>query len=146
MTAFAEFGVTTNFTFLTGASHPEEMVAEAARLGLAGLGVADTNTLAGVVRAHVAMRETEAGKSGLRLAVGARLAFADGAPDILAYPTDRAGWGRLSRLITLGKRRAEKGGCILMLADLLVALEDHPRGSTSPSCRRAASPPRRRRR
>ncbi|MHB2170227.1 error-prone DNA polymerase [Alsobacter sp. R-9] len=128
MTAFAEFGVTTNFTFLTGASHPEEMVAQAARLGLAGIGVADTNTLAGVVRAHVAMRETEAGKDGLRLAVGARLAFADGTPDILAYPTDRAGWGRLSRLITLGKRRAEKGGCILALPDLLAALEGHPGG------------------
>ena len=92
MTPFAEFSVTSNFTFLTGASHPEELVAEAARLGLAGIGIADTNTLAGVVRAHVAMRETEAGRSGMRLAVGARLAFADGTPDILAYPADRDGW------------------------------------------------------
>ena len=128
MTPFAEFSVTSNFTFLTGASHPEELVAEAARLGLAGIGIADTNTLAGVVRAHVAMRETEAGRSGMRLAVGARLAFADGTPDILAYPADRDGWGRLSRLLTLGKRRAEKGGCSLALADLLAAIEGHPAG------------------
>ncbi len=128
MTPFAEFSVTSNFTFLTGASHPEELVAEAARLGLAGIGIADTNTLAGVVRAHVAMRETEAGQGGLRLAVGARLAFADGTPGILAYPADRDGWGRLSRLLTLGKRRAEKGGCILALADLLAAVAGHPAG------------------
>ena len=123
MTAFAELGATTNFTFLAGASHPEEMVTQAALLGLRGLGIADTNTLAGVVRAHVAMRETEAGKTGLRLVVGARLVFADGAPDVLAYPADRSGWGRLSRLITLGKRRAEKGSCHITLDDLVETLQ-----------------------
>ena len=122
MTRFAELCAATNFTFLAGASHPEEMVTQAALLGLSGLGIADTNTLAGVVRAHVAMRETEAGKTGLRLVVGARLAFADGTPDVLAYPADRAGWGRLSRLVTLGKRRAEKGSCHIVLDDLLDAL------------------------
>jgi error-prone DNA polymerase len=122
MTGFAEFGVTSNFSFLTGASHPEEMVAEALRLGLAGIGIADTNTLAGVVRAHVAMRETEAGKAGLRLAVGTRLVFADGTPDVLVYPASRTGWGRLCRMLTLGKRRAPKGECRLLLGDLLAEL------------------------
>ena len=126
MTPFAEFSTTSNFTFLTGASHPEELVAEAARLGLAGIGIADTNTLAGVVRAHVAMRETQAGAGALKLAVGARLAFADGTPDILAYPADRDGWGRLSRLITFGKRRADKGACRLELADLVAAVAERP--------------------
>jgi error-prone DNA polymerase len=117
---YAELAVTTNFTFLAGASHPEELVAEAARLGLKGLGIADTNTVAGVVRAHVAMRETEAAaKFGLRLVVGARLAFCDGSSDVIAYPRDRAGWGRLTRLLTLGKRRAEKGACAIALSDLL---------------------------
>ena len=93
---YAELAVTTNFSFLPGASHPEELVAEAARLGLTGIGMADRNTVAGVVRAHVAMRETEAAaEAGLRLVVGARLVFADGTPDIVAYPEDRAAWGRL---------------------------------------------------
>ncbi len=123
MSGFAEFGVATNFSFLRGASHAEELVAEAARLGLAGLGIADRNTLAGVVRAHVALKETDAGKTGLRLVVGARLVFADGTPDILCFPRDRSAYGRLSRLLTLGKRRAEKGDCLLALPDLLAAAE-----------------------
>ena len=83
--AYAELAVTSNFSFLTGASHPEELVAQALRLGLAGLGIADRNTLAGVVRAHVAWTETGARAAGLRLAVGARLVFADGTPDLLAH-------------------------------------------------------------
>ena len=74
------------------------------------------------MRAHVAARE-----AGLKLAVGARLVFADGTPDILAYPQDRAAWGRLTRLLSLGKLRAEKGDCILGLDDLLRI----SRGSTS---------------
>ena len=114
----AELAVTTNFSFLRGASHPEEMVAQAAALGLHGIGIADVNTLAGVVRAHVALRETAAKDSGLKIAIGARLVLADGAPDLLVYPRDRAAYGRLSRLITLGKRRAEKGGCLLTTEDL----------------------------
>src|SRR4029077_13454195 len=81
---------------------------------LAGLGIADRNSVAGVVRAH-----TKAKEAGVRIAVGARLVFADGTPDILAYPKDRAAWGRLTRLLSLGKRRAEKGDCILGLPDLL---------------------------
>ncbi|WP_460448477.1 error-prone DNA polymerase [Alsobacter sp. SYSU BS001988] len=120
---YAELAVTTNFSFLRGASHPEELVAEAWRLGLAGIGVADRNSLAGVVRAHVALKETGAAEAGMRLAVGARLVFADGAPDVLAYPADRAAYGRLSRLITLGKRRAPKGDCALTLDDLTADAE-----------------------
>src|SRR5712691_1105638 len=118
MTAYAELAVTTNFSFLRGASHPEELVTRAKELGLAGLGVADRNTVAGVVRAHVAAKE-----QGLALAVGARLVFADGTPDILAYPQDRPAWGRLTRLLTVGKRRADKGACVLSFDDLLAHIE-----------------------
>ena len=115
MVAFAEFGVASNFSFLRGASHPEELVASAAALGHAGIGIADRNSLAGVVRAHVEARR----HPGFRAATGARLAFADGTPDILAYPSDRAAYARLSRLLTLGNRRAQKGSCTLHLPDLL---------------------------
>ena len=114
MPAYAELAVTTNFSFLRGASHPEELAMQASALGLAGIGVADRNSVAGVVRAHETAKE-----HGVRLAVGARLVFADGAPDILAYPQDRAGWTRLVRLLTRGKRRTEKGACTLFLDDLL---------------------------
>ncbi len=114
MTPFAELAVTTNFSFLRGGSHPEELVAEAAKLGLAGIAVADRNTLAGVVRGHVAAKT-----AGFRYAVGCRLVFRDGTPDILAWPTDRAAYGRLCRLLTLGNRRAAKGECHLDRDDLL---------------------------
>ena len=116
---FAELGAATNFSFLRGASHPEELVARAASLGLAGLGVADRNTLAGVVRAHVYARENRAALGGLRVVAGARLVFRDGSPDILAYPEDRAGYGRLCRLLTTGNLRAPKGECHLDLDDLI---------------------------
>lgn len=111
---FAEFGMASNFSFLRGASHPEELAVAAARLGLAGFGLADRNSVAGVVRGHLAARE-----AGLAFAPGARLVFADGAPDVLAYPRDRAGWGQLCRLLTLGNLRAEKGDCRLGFEDLL---------------------------
>jgi error-prone DNA polymerase len=110
---YAELAVTTNFSFLRGASHPEELVACAKRLGLTGIGVADRNSVAGVVRAHMAAQS-----AGLRLAVGARLVFADGTPDMLAFPRDRPAWGRLTRLLSRGKRRAEKGDCLLYVADV----------------------------
>src|ERR1700674_1560152 len=113
MVAYAELSLTTNFSFLRGASHPEELVAQAGALGLAGLGVADRNSVAGVVRAHSAAKAV-----GLKIAAGARLVFSDGTPDILAYPCDRAAWGRLTQLLTRGKRKAEKGDCILALGDL----------------------------
>jgi error-prone DNA polymerase len=114
MTAFAELCVTTNFSFLRGGSHPEELVRRAEKLGLAGIAVTDLNTLAGVVRGHVMAKET-----GFPYAVGCRLAFRDSTPDIFAWPTDRAAYGRLCRLLTLGNRRAEKGACHLDLDDLL---------------------------
>jgi error-prone DNA polymerase len=115
---YAEFAVTTNFTFLRGASHPEEMVAQAAALGLKGVGIADRNSLAGVVRAHVYARENSDVVHELHVAPGARLVFADGTPDILAYPRDRAAYGRLSRLLTRGNLRASKGQCTLVFDDL----------------------------
>ncbi len=117
---FAELGVTTNFSFLRGASHPEELVGMAGGFGLAGLGIADRNSLAGVVRAHVFARD-KLNKEGnpIRVVVGTRLVFCDGTPDILVYPTDRDAYGRLTRLLTRGNRRAEKGSCILRLGDLL---------------------------
>ncbi|MBV9219861.1 MAG: error-prone DNA polymerase [Methylobacteriaceae bacterium] len=121
---FAELAVTTNFSFLTGASHPEELVACAVALGLAGIGIVDRNTLAGVVRAHVYAREHEIGPEKLRVVTGARLVFSDGTPDILAYPQDRAAYGRLTRLLSIGNLRAEKGDCILTFDDLL----DHCEG------------------
>ncbi|WP_370237854.1 MULTISPECIES: error-prone DNA polymerase [Henriciella] len=115
MTRYAELAVTTNFSFLHGASHAEELVLQAVSLGLDGIGVADRNTLAGVVRAHLAAKEY-----GLRLAVGARLVPADG-PEMLCYPTDRAAYGRLSKLLSEGKLRAEKGGCLIHVEDILRA-------------------------
>src|SRR3974377_1859594 len=113
MSAYAEFAVTTNFSFLRSASEPEELVAQAKALDLAGLGIADRNSVAGLVRAHVVAQA-----NAFRIAPGARLVFADGTPDILAFPQNRAAWGRLTRLLSLGKRRAEKGECVLNLPDL----------------------------
>lgn len=116
---YAELAVTSNFSFLRGASKPEELVIRAAELGLAGIGIADRNSLAGVVRAHAAMREAGIAETGLTFAVGARLVFADGTPDLLAYPQDKAAYGRLCRLLTKGKMKVEKKGeCILTLDDL----------------------------
>jgi len=115
--AFAEIGVTTNFSFLRGASHPQEYVRQAAELGLYAIGIADRNTLAGVVRAYGELENPEL-EYKPKLLVGARLVFADGTPDLLAYPRDRAAYGRLSRLLTKGKLAADKGDCILRLNDL----------------------------
>ncbi len=116
-TPYAELAVASNFSFLRGASHPEELVHTAAALGHRAAAIADRNSLAGVVRAHVAAEEC-----GIGLAVGARLSFdleEGGAPEVLVFPRDRPGYGRLSRLLTRGKRRAEKGSCHLELEDLL---------------------------
>jgi error-prone DNA polymerase len=136
MTAFAEIGVTTNFSFLRGASHPKEFVAQAAVYGYAAIGIADRNTLAGVVRAFSAHEEMKEQADALpKLLIGARLVFVDGTPDILAYPTDRKAYGRLCRLLSEGKLRAPKGECLLVLSDLLkwqdglllVVMPPHPR-------------------
>ncbi|HEY3776967.1 MAG TPA: error-prone DNA polymerase [Rhizomicrobium sp.] len=120
MSGYAEIAVTTNFSFLRGASHPREYVLAAALYGHAAIGIADRNTLAGVVRAYEATNEVrEKFGSAPKLLVGARLVFVDGTPDILAYPIDRAAYGRLCRLLSTGKLRAAKGECILRLSDLL---------------------------
>jgi len=121
MTGYAELAVTTNFSFLRGASHPQELIETAVNHGLAAIGIADVNSLAGVVRAYDALNQMQRDRKtgSTRLLVGARLVFADDTPDILAYPVDRAAYGRLSRLITTGKLRAGKGECILNFADLL---------------------------
>src|SRR3990170_2417946 len=117
MTRYAELEVTTNFTFLNGGSHPEELVATARALGLEAIAVTDRNTLAGIVRAHLAAKEV-----GIKFIVGVRLDLQD-APNLLVYPTDRAAYGRLCRLLTLGQRRAEKGECTLFLDDVAAHAE-----------------------
>jgi error-prone DNA polymerase len=114
---YAELEVTTNFSFLRGASHAEELVAQAKALGITAIGVADRNTLSGIVRAHVAAKD-----AGLKLLVGARLELQD-SPSLLCYPTNRAAYGRLCRLLSLGQGRAEKGKCILTLADVAAHAE-----------------------
>ena len=118
MTAYAELQVTSNFSFLRGASHPDELAITAAALGLKAIAITDRNSLAGVVRAHMAAK-----RAGIALLVGVRLDLSDG-PSLLCYPTDRAAYGRLCRLLTLGKRRTEKGRCELSLEDLF----DHGEG------------------
>ena len=153
--AYAELAAASNFSFLRGASHPKSLVLSAILRGHTGLGLADRNTVAGVVRAWSALNtlreeglsppekvrdgggpgETsfvedpmndpalsdlvKARAQNFRLLTGARLAFNDGTPDIIAYAEDRAGWGRLTRLLTLGNRRAVKGQCEIGVSDLL---------------------------
>jgi error-prone DNA polymerase len=121
--SFAELAVTTNFSFLRGASHPEEYVARAYELGLKGIGIADRNSLAGVVRAHLFARENEIPREVLQIAIGCRLVFCDGTPDILAFPRDRAAYARLTRLLTRGNLKARKGFCRLERDDLLASAE-----------------------
>jgi error-prone DNA polymerase len=117
MRAYAELAVTTNFSFLRGASHPDEMVAAADALGLAAIGIADRNSFAGVVRAY-----DEARKRNIQLLVGTRLVTADGF-EAIAYPTDRQAYGRLCQLLTKGNRKAKKGECHLSFEDILAASE-----------------------
>ncbi|PZU00338.1 MAG: error-prone DNA polymerase [Brevundimonas sp.] len=153
--AYAELVAASNFSFLRGASHPKDLVLTALLRGHAGLGLADRNTVAGVVRAWSALKQlrehggtpVEKARTGgspgevvfvegasapsdlaeavkaraqtFHLLTGARLVFTDGTPDIVAYPEDRTGWGRLTRLLTLGNRRAKKSECVLHLNDLL---------------------------
>jgi error-prone DNA polymerase len=134
---FAELAAATNFSFLRGASHPEEMVARAAELGLAGIGIADRNSLAGIVRAHTFARDNAEAMGATRVVPGARLVFIDGCPDVLVYPRDRAAYGRLCRILTEGNLRAPKSECWLILKDLLdrgeglqiVALPPSPKGA-----------------
>ena len=134
---FIELSATSNFTFLTGASHPEEMMAQAAAFGQEALAIADLNSVAGIVRAHVAARETRR-KTGAapRLIPAALIRLTDGF-EATALPRDRAGWGRLCRLISAGRLRAPKGECHLGFDDLLawsegITLLLHPPGETVP--------------
>ncbi|WP_298908423.1 error-prone DNA polymerase [uncultured Aliiroseovarius sp.] len=151
--SYAELCVTTNFTFLTGASHPEELVVRAAELGLSAIAITDRNSLAGVVRAWSALRELRRETQDVvqirsqqrvdsssrqprgqsdplakpdtaplpKLIVGCRLVLQDSSVDWIALPRDRAAYKRLTRLLTLGKRRAEKGECILYRKDMIPA-------------------------
>ncbi|MEY3309834.1 MAG: hypothetical protein RLZZ413_3872 [Pseudomonadota bacterium] len=117
--SFAELSVTSNFTFLTGASHPEEMMRRAADLGLPALAIADENSVAGIVRAHVEAREiARRGGSAPRLIPAARIVTRDGLT-VTLLPRDRAAWGGLCRLLTDGRRRAPKGDCELFAEDLI---------------------------
>lgn len=131
MPAFAELVAATNYSFLYGASHAIDMVAEAIALGMPGIGIADRNSVAGVVRALTGLRKLgeEAAEEGIelppfKLVVGARLVFDDGTPDIIAYPTTRHGWGRLTRMLTIGNRRTEKGDCVMKFENLRIHCED----------------------
>src|SRR5882724_11708320 len=118
--AYAEIGITTNFSFLRGGSHPQDYVHEAGELRLPVIGIADHNTLAGVVRAYVELENPKV-KFKPKLLIGSRLVFRYDTPDILVYPRDRAAYGRLCQLLTRGKRGedTEKGECHLDLDDLL---------------------------
>ena len=131
MTVFAELGAASNYSFLRGASHPSDMVGQALELGYAGIGIADRNTVAGVVRAWAALKEKNAEAQhlfghgvDLKLAVGARLVFSDGTPDVIAYPANRRGWGRLCRMLTEGNRAAAKGDCLLTFSHLAEFCDD----------------------
>jgi len=126
--SYAELCVTSNFTFLTGASHPEELVTRAADLGLEAIAITDRNSLAGVVRAYSALkelqREAEDAIKLPKLIVGCRLVLRDSPVNWIALPRDRGAYARLTRLLTLGKRRAEKGDCHLALSDMLAGCKD----------------------
>ena len=115
MPSYVELQVTSNYSFLRGASRVEELFAQAALSGHAALGIADRNSVAGIARAH-----GRAAEAGVRLVAGARLGFADGT-DLLLYPTDRAAWARLCRLVSLGRTRRHADGTE-------IAREDATRG------------------
>ena len=125
--SYAELHCKTNFSFLIGASHADELVQRADQLGYAALAVTDRNSLAGIVRAHVAAKA-----QGLKLIVGAEILPQDAWPLVLWAP-DRAAYGRLSRLITVGRRQAPKGECILTRHDILHASEGLLAGIVPPS-------------
>ncbi len=109
---YAELHCRTNFSFLEGASHADELAARAGELGYRALAVTDRNSLAGAVRMHIAAKE-----ANLKLLVGAELTPVDAAP-IVVWAIDRAGYGRLSRLLTIGRRNAPKGECYLTFDDI----------------------------
>ncbi len=111
--AYVELQVTSNFSFLRGAAHPEEFAARAGELGAPAIAITDANTLAGMVRGHLGAKT-----AGIRVIVGVRLDFMDGTPSLLCLPKDQPAYSRLTRFLTLGKRRAAKAECRLSGADL----------------------------
>jgi error-prone DNA polymerase len=127
--SYAELQITTNISFLRGGAHPHELAVRAAELGISAIGIADWNSLAGVVRAHLAAREI-----GLKLLIGSRLNFRDGSPSILCYPMNRQAYGRLCRLLTLGKRRGKKAECLIDYADFAAHGEDQIAIAIAPEC------------
>lgn len=110
--SYTELQVTTNFSFLRGASHPEELIEQAAAYGYKEIAITDRNTLAGIVRAHVAAQ-----KNNIRLIPACRLDLSDG-PSLLAYPTNRSAYSLLCNLLSRGNLRTEKGKCLLYKADV----------------------------
>src|SRR5687768_9444704 len=116
---YTELQVTTNFSFLRGASHPEELVEQAAKYGYTSIAITDRNSFAGIVRGHVAAK-----KSGIRIIPACRLDLLDG-PSLLAFPTDIKAYSQISSLLTVGNLRAEKGECHLYKADVY----KHAKGS-----------------
>src|SRR5215217_5984575 len=109
---YSELQITTNFTFLRGASHPHELVEQAAKLGYKEIGITDRNSFAGIVRAHA-----EGKKSGVRILPACRLDLLDGI-SLLAYPTNIKAYSQLCNLLTVGNTRAEKGQCFLYKKDV----------------------------
>src|SRR5262249_7248728 len=110
--SYTELQVTTNFSFLRGGSHPEEIVEHAALLGYTRIAVTDRNSLAGIVRAHKAAKA-----KGISIIPACRLDLLDG-PSLLAYPTDKAAYARLSGMLSEGNLRTEKGQCHLYKTDI----------------------------
>ncbi len=116
--SYTELQTTTNFSFLRGASHPEEMVEQAVVLGYNAIGITDRNSFAGIVRAHTAAK-----KKGIRLLPACRLDLQDG-PSLLAYPTNKEAYAQISALLTLGNLRATKGNCHIKKADVFQHAKD----------------------
>src|SRR5688572_24151387 len=121
MRDYAELQVSSNFSFLRGASHPQELVAVAAQLGYNAIAITDRDTLSGIVLAYSFLKQNP--HAGTRFIVGCRLDLSNRS-SILCYPINRAAYGRLTRLLTLGKRRAGKGKCDLTLTDVAEHSED----------------------
>lgn len=117
--SYCELQVTSNFSFLRGASHPEELIEQAVILGYPKIAITDVNTLAGIVRAHAVAK-----KHPIQLIPACRLDLLDG-PSLLAYPLNQKGYSRLSALLSLGNLRTEKGKCMLYRKDVFEHQEDH---------------------
>jgi error-prone DNA polymerase len=115
---YAELQVTSNFSFLRGASHPAELIEAAAALGYSAIAITDRNTFAGIVRAHTAAK-----KAGIRFIPACRIDLMDGTP-LLAYPTNKAAYSSLSNLLSKGNLRTEKGKCQLYKSDLPEYIRD----------------------